>query len=136
MTSRVIDAAALRCLAEAMKDDGWTGKSRFDRTVRAVMWLDAFLSLALVAVCIVASPVFATVGVPAAVRFGLGLTALACAVLLAAFGAITAVLLMLRMRAGQYLLPADLRLPLPRPMRPSFSSPKSHPATTRRRSTV
>ena len=91
---------------------------RFDRTLRAVMWMDAFLSVALVVVGVVASPIVATVGVPQRVLFGLGLAALVSAVLLAAFGAITAVLLMLRMRGGQYLLPSQLQLPLPRPMRP------------------
>jgi hypothetical protein len=82
------------------------------------MWLDAFLSVALVVVCVLASPVLATVGVSAGVRVALGVLAIACAVPLAAFGAITGVLLMIRMRGGQYLLPADLRLPLPPGMRP------------------
>lgn len=95
---------------------------RFDRTVRAVMWLDAFLSVAMVAVCIVASPVVATVGVPAAVRLGVGLAAIACAVLLAGFGAITAVLLMVRMQSGDYFLPSRLRLPLPPGMKPELSA--------------
>jgi hypothetical protein len=82
------------------------------------MWMDAFLSVALVVVCVIASPIVATVGVPEGIRFALGLAAIGSAVLLAAFGAITAALIMLRMRAGQYLLPAGLRLPLPAPMRP------------------
>ena len=96
---------------------------RYDRAIRIVMWSDAFLSVALVVVCVLACPILATLGVPRSVVFALGLAAIICAVLLAAFGAITAVLLMLRMRAGQYLLPADLRLPLPRPLRPQL-----HPA--------
>jgi hypothetical protein len=82
------------------------------------MWMDAFLSVALVVVCVIASPILATVGVPRGDRFAVGLAAIVCAVPLAAFGAITAVLIMLRMRAGQYLLPPGLRLPLPAPMRP------------------
>jgi len=82
------------------------------------MWMDAFLSIALVAACVIASPIVATFGLPRGIVFALGLAAIGCAVLLAAFGAITAVLIMLRMRAGQYMLPADLRLPLPAPMRP------------------
>jgi hypothetical protein len=82
------------------------------------MWLDGFLSVALVVICVIASPILATVGVAHRIRFGLALAAIGCAVLLAAFGAITAVVLMLRMQAGQYLLPVALRLPLPAPMRP------------------
>jgi hypothetical protein len=95
---------------------------RFDRTLRAVMWMDAFLSVALVVVGVVASPIVATVGVPQRVLFGLGLAAIGSAVLLAAFGAITAILLMVRMHGGQYLLPAQLRLPLPPPMRPVLAT--------------
>lgn len=94
--------------------------SRYDTTLRAVMWLDAFLSLWMVYFCIAAVPVVATVGVPAALRPALMVVVLASAVLLAGFGAITGVVLMLRMRAGNYLLPEDLRLPLPRYMRPSL----------------
>ena len=37
---------------------------------------------------------------------------------LAACGAVTGVLLMLRMNAGHYTMPADLRIPLPRGMVP------------------
>ncbi|MCW2648399.1 MAG: hypothetical protein QOF87_261 [Pseudonocardiales bacterium] len=96
---------------------------RFDRTLRAVMWMDAFLSVALVVVGVIASPIVATFGVPQGLLFGLALSAIGCAVLLASFGAITAVLIMLRLRSGQYFLPADLRLPLPAAMRPA---PASH----------
>jgi hypothetical protein len=92
---------------------------RYDRTLRAVMWMDAFLSVALVVVGVIASPLVATFGVPQGVTFGLAVAAIVCAALLAAFGAITAVLISLRLRAGQYFLPADLRLPLPGPMRPA-----------------
>jgi hypothetical protein len=95
-----------------------TDTRRFDRTLRIVMWLDAFLSVALVVVCVVAAPVVATVGVPDGLQPGVGLLAIACAVPLAAFGAITAVVIMARMRAGDYLLPSNLRLPLPPGMRP------------------
>jgi hypothetical protein len=95
----------------------------FDRTVRAVMWMDAFLSVAMVAVCVVAAPVAATLPVPAGVQLAIGVTAIVSAVLLAAFGAITAVLLMLRMRSGQYFLPPALRLPLPEGMRPEIVVP-------------
>ena len=91
---------------------------RYDGTLRAVMWLDAFLSAALAVACVIVSPVVATVGVPRRFQLALGLTTMGLAVLLSACGAVTAVLIVLRMRRGQYLLPAGLRLPLPAFMRP------------------
>jgi ABC-type transport system involved in cytochrome c biogenesis permease component len=91
---------------------------RFDRTVRTVMWLDAFLSLAMVGVAVVVAPVAALLHVSHGIVFAIGLVSIVSGVLLAAFGAVTAVALMLRMRRGDYLLPARLRLPLPLPMRP------------------
>jgi fucose permease len=91
---------------------------RFDTTLRAVMWLDAFLSAALVVVSVLASPLLATVGLPQRVVTGLVLAAIGLAVLLAALGAITFVLIMRRMSRGEYLLPAQLHLPLPAVMRP------------------
>lgn len=94
--------------------------TRFDRTLRAVMWMDGFLSVALVVVSIIASPIVATVGVPPGMRLAVGVAAIVCAVLLAAFGAVTAVVIMMRMHRGQYFLPTDLRLPLPAPMRPTL----------------
>jgi hypothetical protein len=95
--------------------------ARYDRTLRVVMWMDAFLSVELVLVATVASPVLAFVGVAGSVRLGVGIAALVCAVLLAAFGAITGVVLMLRMRAGVYFLPTELNLrPLPSGMRPTI----------------
>lgn len=93
---------------------------RFDRTVRTVMWMDAFLSVAMVAVCVVAAPLVAVTGAPHAVRLAVGLGSIVCAVLLAAFGAVTAVLLMMRMHEGNYLLPRKLYLPLPPGMRPEL----------------
>ncbi|MDQ2797453.1 MAG: hypothetical protein M3Y06_09865 [Actinomycetota bacterium] len=97
-----------------------TGVVRFDRTLRVVMWMDGFLSVGLVVVGMIATPIVATIGVPKRLQFSLAITSIGCAVLLAAFGAITAVVLMVRMQAGQYFLPVDLRLPLPGPMRPSM----------------
>ncbi len=94
-------------------------ESRYDRTLRAVMWMDAFLSVAMVVIGVIASPIVATLGVPQRFVLALGLAAIVCAVLLAGFGAITAVLIMLRLRGGQYYLPEQLRLPLPGPMRPA-----------------
>jgi hypothetical protein len=82
------------------------------------MWLDAFLSAALVVVCVIASPVIAALGLPSAARSAIAVAAVACAILLATLGAITAVALAVRMRAGQYQLPRRLRLPLPEAMRP------------------
>ena len=97
--------------------------ARLDRTLRVVMWLDAFLSLAMVAVCLLAGAVaapLATVGVPRALATALVVTAIVSAALLAAFGAVTAVALMIRMSGGQFGLPPGLRLPLPRVMRPDL----------------
>src|SRR3954462_5400654 len=112
MTSQGIDGRRQTWFARDMRGNpSPVPERRFDRTVRAVMWLDAFLSVALVVVCIVATPVLATLGVPGGVRFALGLSAIVCGVLLAAFGAITAVLLMMRMHGGDYFLPSQLRLP-------------------------
>jgi hypothetical protein len=97
--------------------------ARYDRTLRVVMWMDAFLSVELVAVATIVSPIVAVVGIGAPTRLVLGITVLVCAVLLAAFGAITGVVLMLRMRAGVYFLPAGLNLaPLPSGMRPTIVS--------------
>lgn len=82
------------------------------------MWMDAFLSVAMVVVCFLAAPIVAVLGVPRAVLFSVGMISVGCAVLLAAFGAITAVLLMLRMRDGDFLLPRQMKLPLPPGMNP------------------
>ncbi|WP_230486806.1 hypothetical protein [Nocardioides anomalus] len=48
----------------------------------------------------------------------MGISALVAAVFLGACGAVTGVLLMLRMNAGHYTMPPDLRVPLPRAMVP------------------
>ncbi len=107
-----------------------TNRRRYDRTLRTVMWLDAFLSLAMVIAAIVAVPVVAGLGVPHAVVRAVGITSIVCGVLLAGFGAITAVVLMVRMREGNYLLPKDLRLPLPAPMRPAGVLPPARRMTS------
>jgi hypothetical protein len=91
----------------------------FDRTLRVAMWLDAFLSAALAVVCVVVSPIVAIVGVPSSGLGAIGIVAAALAVLLAAFGAITAVVFVRRLRSGEYLMPARLKLPLPAAMRPN-----------------
>ena len=82
--------------------------------------MDAFLSLALVGVCLVALPVVAVLDVPHRLDLAVGIAAIVSGALLAAFGAITGVALLLRMNAGHYVLPAHLRLPLPGPMRPDL----------------
>ena len=100
---------------------------RFDRSLRAVMWLDALLSLVVAIGCIVAIPVVVTVGVPANARFALGVGAAVCAAVLAALGLITAVLIAERVSAGHYAVPENLRLPLPQFMRPAFHSDSEGP---------
>jgi hypothetical protein len=114
MTSRVIDTMYPRCFAEVMRGQ----HRKHDATLRTVMWLDAFLSAAVAVLCVLASPLVAALGLPSSVVFALGMSAIGCALLLAAFGAITAVVLMRRMTDGEYLLPPRLRLPLPTAMRP------------------
>ena len=98
-----------------------SGTNSYDRTLRVVMWWDALLSFALAFVCIVASPAVAVLGLPSGVLSALGFTALALCLLLASFGAITGVVLMLRMRRGEFLMPANLALPLPAGMDPTRS---------------
>jgi len=115
MTSRVIDTVRVHWLPGAMT------AGRFDTTLRAAMWLDAFLSAALALLCAFASPLVAALGLPHGVIFGLGVAAIGASLLLAALGAVTAVAIMRRMSTGEYLLPDDLRLPLPAGMRPSTS---------------
>jgi hypothetical protein len=110
VTCGVIDAADRRRQAGGMH--------RYDRTLRVVMWWDAFLSTALALLCVVASPVVAMFGMPHGIVLGVGLAAVGCAVLLAAFGAVTAVAFVLRLRSGDWSMPSDLRLPLPRQLRP------------------
>ncbi len=57
-------------------------------------------------------------GLPHAAMGTLAAASLVAAVFLAATGAITAVLLMLRLRDGHYFMPPDLKIPLPRGMHP------------------
>jgi hypothetical protein len=114
MTCEVIDAPHGDWLPGCMTDN----RPRYDAALRAVMWLDAMFSAAVAVLCVIASPVIAVLGLPRGVGTAFGLAAIGCAGLLAACGAVTGVLLMLRLRAGQYLLPARLRLPLPAAKRP------------------
>src|SRR5688500_3216260 len=95
-----------------------TNGSKYDGTLRVVMWLDAFWSAAATLIAIVGSLAVALLGLPHDAQLAVGVTALVAAVFLAACGAVTGVLLMLRMNAGQYTMPDDLRVPLPRGMVP------------------
>lgn len=95
-----------------------TERSRYDGTLRVVMWLDAFWSAAATLIAIVGTLAVALLGLPHGAHLAVGVAALVAAVLLAACGAVTGVLLMLRMNAGHYTMPPDLRVPLPRGMVP------------------
>ncbi len=90
----------------------------YDRSLRAVMWWDAFLSLEAALLAIVALPILAFADVPRTAAIMVGVVAIVAAIALAACGVVTAVLIGLRMRRGNDLLPAGLRLPLPAWMRP------------------
>ena len=96
-----------------------TTRRRHDRIIRTVMWLDAFLSMAMVIAALIAVPLVAGLGMPHSIVRSVGIASIVCGVLLAAFGAVTAVVLMMRMQQGDYLLPHNLRLPLPGAMRPT-----------------
>jgi Na+/melibiose symporter-like transporter len=119
MTFEVIDAPPITALAGCMTATSMETRHRYDRTLRLVMWSDAFLSVAFVLLCMVAVPVVAAIGLSHRALETVGLAAVTCGVLLAAFGAVTAVTLMLRMRSGYFQLPPRLWLPLPPGMRPT-----------------
>ena len=91
---------------------------RYDGTLRVVMWLDVFWSVVAVLVSIVGSLAVALLGLPGSALGAVAATSLVAAVFLAATGLVTGVLLMLRMNAGHYTMPPDLRVPLPRWMHP------------------
>jgi hypothetical protein len=95
-----------------------TESTRYDGTLRVVMWLDAFWSAAATLIAILGSLAVALLGLPPGADVVVGISALVAAVFLAACGAVTGVLLMLRMNAGLYTMPRDLRVPLPRGMVP------------------
>ena len=106
-----------------------------DRTLRLVMWWDAFLSLVAALLAIVALPAVMLADLPRSLEVAVGVAAIAAAVVLAACGAVTAVLIALRMRRGEDALPEQLRLPLPSWMRPTLQdrdpTPVSYPRTER-----
>ena len=92
--------------------------TKYDGTLRVVMWLDVFWSVVAVLVSILGSVLVAVLGLPRAALGTVAVVSLVAAVFLAATGAVTGVLLMLRMNAGHYTMPPDLKVPLPRGMHP------------------
>ena len=116
MTSEVIDTITPQWNARAMDAAG----TSYDATLRVVIWLDAFWSTVAVVVSVLGSVAVAVLGLPAAMHTAVGITALVAAVGLAACGLVTGVLLMLRMNAGTYTMPAGMRVPLPRGMHPEI----------------
>ena len=91
---------------------------RYDGTLRVVMWLDAFWSAAATLIAIGGTLIVVLLGLPHGAYLVVGISSLVAAVFLAACGAVTGVLLMLRMNAGNYMMPTDLRIPLPSVMVP------------------
>jgi hypothetical protein len=100
-----------------------TNGSRYDGTLRAVMWLDAFWSVAFVLAALAAA-VVAVVWAPADVPAALVVATFVSTVVLALCGAVTGVLLMARMNDGNFYLPDGLTLPLPGFMRPDLRAPR------------
>ena len=94
--------------------------AKYDRTLRVVMWLDAFWSAAATLLAIGGSLAVALLGLPHGAHLAVGVGALVAAAFLAACGAVTGVLLMLRMNAGHYTMPPGLKVPLPRGMVPTI----------------
>ncbi len=93
--------------------------AKYDGTLRVIIWLDVFWSVAAVLVSVAGSVVVAVLGLPDAAMGAVAATTLVAGVFLAATGAITAVLLMFRLHDGHFLMPPDLKIPLPSAMRPS-----------------
>jgi EamA domain-containing membrane protein RarD len=84
------------------------------------MWWDAFLSLEVALLSIVALPAVMLADLPQSSVIEVGVAAILAAIVLAACGVVTAVLIGLRMRRGEDRLPDRLRLPLPSWMRPTL----------------
>lgn len=103
--------------------DRSTDIPRYDLTIRVVMWLDAFWSVAFVLAAPVAAAI-AIVWTPSEVPEVVVVATFVSAAGLALCGAITGVLLIARMQRGHYYLPEDLRLPLPAFMRPELPAPR------------
>ena len=100
--------------------DTRTHPHRYDGTLRVVMWLDAFWSVAATLVAVLGTALVALLGLPDGAHHAVGVTAIVAAVFLALCGAVTGVLLLLRMNAGHYTMPPGMRVPLPRGMHPDI----------------
>ena len=97
-----------------------TRPHRYDGTLRVVMWLDAFWSVVATVVAVLGTVLVALLGLPDGAQRAVGMTAIAAAAFLALCGAVTGVLLLLRMNAGHYTMPPGMRVPLPRGMHPEI----------------
>lgn len=92
----------------------------YDDALRLVMWWDAFLSLVVALLAIVALPTVMLSDLPRSTVVSVGAATIVAAIFLAACGVVTAVLIGLRLRVGDDRLPARLQLPLPGFMRPTL----------------
>ena len=92
----------------------------YEAPLRLVMWWDAFLSLIVALLAILALPAVMISDLPRSVVVVVGVAAILAALVLAACGVVTAVLIGLRVRRGDDRLPQRLRLPLPALMRPTL----------------
>ncbi len=126
MTCEVIDLETAPRSAGAV-DPTPAVPFRYDAGLRVVIWTDALLSAAVTLVA-VASPVVIVLPLPPPATAVVGIAVLAAALVLAGLGAVTAVLLVARMRAGHGHIPRDLRLPLPAAMRPDLGTSVRSPA--------
>ena len=100
----------------------------YDASLRLVMWWDAFLSLIVALLAIVALPAVMLAHLPRSVVVAVGVAAILAALVLAACGVVTAVLIGLRLRLGDDRLPERLRLPLPALMRPTLQDRDVEPS--------
>lgn len=123
MTWEVMDPVTRGLHAGAMNRISQSRPTRYDATLRAVMWLDALWSVAFVLLA-PAVAVIAALGKPSDVPGSIVAATFVSAAVLALCGAVTGVLLMARMQRGHYYLPDGLRLPLPAFMRPQAPGPR------------
>ena len=121
-TSDVIDLMTSAPHAGHMISNRPTDVPRYDLTIRVVMWLDAFWSVAFVLAALVGAAM-AIIWTPSDVPDVVVVSMFVSAADLALCGAVTGVLLIARMQRGHYYLPEDLRLPLPAFMRPDLRAP-------------
>lgn len=124
MTCEVIDVTTSWACAGPVNSTPVVPAFRYDASLRAVIWTDALLSAALALVAMF-SPLLVVLPLPAAGAITIGLVVLAAALVLSGLGAVTALLLAARMRAGHGHIPPGLRLPLPAAMRPDLGAARS-----------